>query len=95
MCITVKVQYGVEIKGWFTRNQRCIYEISLWKSINKEVVFLRRDEDFSRVVERKFIFGRIIGVMTHLFAKHPQFSSIACTKTVKVAELWAQGVNGV
>lgn len=40
MCI--KVKYGVDLRGWFTRNYKGNYGIILWKAISKEATFLKK-----------------------------------------------------
>ena len=37
----ISLKYGVDKRGWFTKNGRGAFGVGLWKEINKEATVLR------------------------------------------------------
>ena len=55
----IKLKYQVEEGGWFTRNPRASFSVSLWKDINGEARKLKQDLSFcSWKWEKSQILGR-------------------------------------
>ena len=42
----IRLKYGTEEGGWFTRAPRSSFRSGLWKSISKETVQLKHDNQF-------------------------------------------------
>ena len=95
--IVIKLKYGTEAGGWFTRAPRGSYGVGLWKDISKEPEQLKNDGFFELGDDCRIkLWEGVWCGETPLCVSFPFCYALAVSKGVMVSDFWENsGGDGV